>query len=712
MKQLTNFIGIIFLLLLVSTSCKKNEPVTGNEDIVRTMNDLEISDSFDWKTTKTIYVNITLPDDDFSQIVKIMSVDEEQLFYIGYATNNNLVSTKITIPTSVTTVKVRYGFDQTYDPMAVSAESDIIFNFNNFKLSRVACDLDGFVTYSQGGWGQKNGPVGQLRDAHFTTVFPSGLTVGTTTDYSLFFATTDDVEDYLPGGGKSKVLTHNYTNPSHKEGGNWAAQITAAMFNVHYDKDGHTGTNSLQLGDLVFASGTFKDITVFDFLDIANKALSGDGFSGYSIKKIQAAAEGINLNFHEGTQNNGLLTCPDGSGGSGGDECGCEKGLRSLTMRYEGTTTATIKVREKKSGVLLYCGTLDPNETFSFTGSGSDGKMDKTIYFYINNVQNTSMHTSCSVDLEAGDEYVDFVIMSGTSKNNLPLCGDPPPPPGGGGGSGGGNSTATFDGCLAYEDLWPGKGDYDFNDLIVDYDFKVTKDEQERVLSITGVFTVYAYGASYHNGFGFILPNVSPDQLISVTGYEIENGSMYNLNANGLEDNQPAATIIVYDDAYNILPHPGGSIGVNTEESGTYVEPDSIVIQMVFNENGSFATGGPITFSDLDIGNFNPFIIVDQDRNVEVHLRDFAPSALADQSLLGTFDDDSNPSQSRYYTTLNNLPWAINIPVLFEYPIEKQDVVGVHLKFADWAESGGTIYTDWYLDLPGYRNDALIYTAP
>jgi hypothetical protein len=30
-------------------------------------------------------------------------------------------------------------------------------------------------------------------------------------------------------------------------------------------------------------------------------------------------------------------------------------------------------------------------------------------------------------------------------------------------------------GTLAFEDLWPSTGDYDFNDLVVDYDFKIIK---------------------------------------------------------------------------------------------------------------------------------------------------------------------------------------------------------------------------------------------
>jgi hypothetical protein len=41
------------------------------------------------------------------------------------------------------------------------------------------------------------------------------------------------------------------------------------------------------------------------------------------------------------------------------------------------------------------------------------------------------------------------------------------------------NTTSFIYGTLAYEDLWPSKGDYDFNDLVVDYDFNIVKNNQE-----------------------------------------------------------------------------------------------------------------------------------------------------------------------------------------------------------------------------------------
>ncbi len=86
-----------------------------------------------------------------------------------------------------------------------------------------------------------------------------------------------------------------------------------------------------------------------------------------------------------------------------------------------------------------------------------------------------------------------------------------------------------------------------------------------------------------------------------------------------------------------------------------------------------------------------------------------APTALADLSLIGTGHDDSDAASNRYYKTQENLPWAINIVEKFAYPIEKAEIIKAHLKFADWAESGGSVYPDWYKNESGYRDNNFIY---
>ena len=259
-------------------------------------------------------------------------------------------------------------------------------------------------------------------------------------------------------------------------------------------------------------------------------------------------------------------------------------------------------------------------------------------------------------------------------------------------------------GSLAYEDLWPGRGDYDFNDLIIDYQFKTVTNASNYIVETYSTFVVKAFGAYFKNGFGFQFANnnIAAADIVSVTGYDLQEGYIA-LEANGIETGQSIPTIIVYDNAYNILQHTGNSIGVNTEILAPYVTPDTLNILIDYTNN-------TYSLAELDIPNFNPFIMVDMVREIEVHLPDYLPTDRADQTLFGTIDDDTNPANDKYYKTVSNLPWAINIPETFEYPIEKKDITAVYLKFAQWAESGGTLFQDWYKDEPGYRNNSFIYT--
>jgi LruC domain-containing protein len=259
-------------------------------------------------------------------------------------------------------------------------------------------------------------------------------------------------------------------------------------------------------------------------------------------------------------------------------------------------------------------------------------------------------------------------------------------------------------GTLAYEDLWPGKGDYDFNDLVLDYQFEILTNTENFVEQLTGTFTIRAFGASFENGFGFQLSEAIDPADLAVFGYNLSEGFI-TLDVNGMEANQSKPTIIVYDNAFALMPHPGVGIGVNTEQDAPYVNPVTLTITILFSPN-------TYTINQLDISNFNPFLIVNKVRGHEVHLPNYPPTDLADLSLFGMWEDDSDPISGKYYLTANNLPWAINIYESFDYPKEKQEILWAHLKFAEWATSGGVLFPDWYKNLSGYRNQSLIYQIP
>lgn len=253
-------------------------------------------------------------------------------------------------------------------------------------------------------------------------------------------------------------------------------------------------------------------------------------------------------------------------------------------------------------------------------------------------------------------------------------------------------------GSLCFEDLWPSKGDFDFNDMVINYNIAQVMNATNDVVEIKAKFLVKAIGASYLNGFGIQFP-ITNSQISSITGQRIS-GNLVSLSGNQTEANQTNATVIVFDNPEPII-HRGGGMYYNTEASASKGTSDTIALVI------SFAT--PVNTNELGAAPFNPFIYINQDRTKEVHLADFVPTSLANQSLFGQGDDNSNPATARYYKTSTNMPFALNIPIAFEYPTEKSPISTSHLRFKTWAESYGTSYPDWYKNVNGYRNAANVY---
>jgi len=81
-------------------------------------------------------------------------------------------------------------------------------------------------------------------------------------------------------------------------------------------------------------------------------------------------------------------------------------------------------------------------------------------------------------------------------------------------------------------------------------------------------------------------------------------------------------------------------------------------------------------------------------------------------ALLNTGDDASNPALGIYFRTTNYLPWAILIAEGCVYAIEGKEISDAFNYFVEWAQSDGAQKQDWYLDLPGYQNEELIYHVP
>lgn len=253
-------------------------------------------------------------------------------------------------------------------------------------------------------------------------------------------------------------------------------------------------------------------------------------------------------------------------------------------------------------------------------------------------------------------------------------------------------------GTLAFEDLWPSYGDYDMNDLVVDYQIMETANANNNIEEIEFRLKIRATGAAFVNGLGFSFDNVPASNVRGVTGARLTTGNIQT-QANGLEEGHSNAVFIAFDNANENLPG-----FANVLDPNRAVAYDELVINVEFIN--------PVPKEQLGAMPYNPFIFRNGDRGREIHLPGMKPTSLADISLFGTRDDGSKPDQNHWYQSKSNLNWAINIPESVPYPREGVDMTNAMLRFADWAQSGGVVYRDWYLNKPGYRDNSKLFINP
>lgn len=250
-------------------------------------------------------------------------------------------------------------------------------------------------------------------------------------------------------------------------------------------------------------------------------------------------------------------------------------------------------------------------------------------------------------------------------------------------------------GTLSFEDLWPIRGDYDFNDMVVDYNYNQITQAGNQVKKVEMSFKLRAVGARKPNGFAVQLPFASS----AISNISSTHPSLFEHETDGSK-----AVLRFFNSTFDLIPQQAGSF-INTETDKPYFQPVEFGVSFTLNTPIPIASVSPTP-------PYNPFIFVDGNRSHEIHLPGFAPTSRMNMSLFGTGDDASVPSQNKWYKGAGNLPWAVNISSSWNYPVERAQITRAYNKFAAWAQSGGSSYANWYLDISGYRNSEYIYQNP
>ncbi|MDD4609329.1 MAG: LruC domain-containing protein [Bacteroidaceae bacterium] len=214
-------------------------------------------------------------------------------------------------------------------------------------------------------------------------------------------------------------------------------------------------------------------------------------------------------------------------------------------------------------------------------------------------------------------------------------------------------------GTLAFEDIWPSGGDYDLNDVVVEYETIITHNDLDEIEKIESVYKVVHDGAKATDAFGCLI-----------------NGTVGNIDADASN--------------YNVR-----------EENNQFIFTPSAIEAAasgeIFKLTRTFAEGSRPIKSSYTL-NINPFIVPNyvagEKNRTEVHLPKSTVSPWANSRLLGTKDD------AYYINKGGDYPFAIDLYNVtnFEVVSETRQIgsENEYPYFTNWVESKGATNTDWY----------------
>lgn len=147
-----------------------------------------------------------------------------------------------------------------------------------------------------------------------------------------------------------------------------------------------------------------------------------DGISGAGLKRGD-------FEVLEATSSQGGKICNEGEGEGEGEEeeedaC-CEGQVNALTLRYNGTEAAEVKITQKDGPRQVTVFTADavaPGEEITIEGKNKRGTFGSVIQIFVDDKLHTRIHTSCSEPIGPGLERGDFEVVEGTSRIGGDLC--------------------------------------------------------------------------------------------------------------------------------------------------------------------------------------------------------------------------------------------------------------------------------------------------
>ena len=236
------------------------------------------------------------------------------------------------------------------------------------------------------------------------------------------------------------------------------------------------------------------------------------------------------------------------------------------------------------------------------------------------------------------------------------------------------NKKSSTTGVYAFEDLWPKKGDYDLNDVVVNAKHEKEFNDKGKIVKETFYLTTYQNYVELTSGLALTLNTVVTPETIVMK--KITAGAT---DAEETEFTQEGSVYYLTDD-------------VKGELGTTYI------LELTYKTALS---------SSGDLASIQPFIYRSEgEQNWEVHIPMEAPTEKMNSDYFGKEDDCSNPAAGLYFVRQGDYPFAFylkgaNISAFEETILKRENeskpIDELFPGFLEWSTSHGGTNRDWYI---------------
>jgi LruC domain-containing protein len=243
--------------------------------------------------------------------------------------------------------------------------------------------------------------------------------------------------------------------------------------------------------------------------------------------------------------------------------------------------------------------------------------------------------------------------------------------------------------AIAYEDTYPGDGDKDFNDAVVEYAYDQVLRADGKLKELVGTFHLVARGAGLHHEFGVALRGISGKTTGSVelecftSAGEHTLGQSQTMQSMLIADDDftSALRIPVFADTMESLPD------TNTSAATPTGDPASCRFVAVFDS--------PIDTALIGAAPYDAYLsAVHPDGKYDIHFPGRTGFSDRPESL-------PVESGAQSFTDSQGYPWALLVPSDFRFPLERMRIddggaAAPYPTFSSWRATDGVAQTTWY----------------